>query len=422
MKLYLENIGKLDKSEIKIDGITVIAGKNGTGKSTVGKSLYSIFSSFYRIMDNVTNIRFDFLYEELIKILGFYLLRFIDNNKLEEFVSELYSNKEFYKEDKNNLEERITNFILSNIPESNNFKPNVNITEEILNNIIKILFEEDEALIKYIVKANFREEFNKQIKNIYNKKNSSKLQLNIKDDIIDLMIDEDDNIIINDYISLYNKIIYIDDSYIVDDIAYHYPSGSPKYRVYNHREALVKLLQKNISPDSILVNDALKKIEDHINKVSELEILEDDYDFYYREENHEEKIDIKNASTGLKTYIIIKRLLENGSLQANGTIILDEPETHLHPDWQVHFAELIVLLNKYLGTHILINTHSPYFLRAIEVYSYKHNINNKCRYYISYNDYKSGLSKIEDVSNSLERIYSSLASAFDKLENENFYG
>ena len=46
MKLYLENVGKLDKSEIQINGITVIAGKNGTGKSTVGKSLYSIFSSF----------------------------------------------------------------------------------------------------------------------------------------------------------------------------------------------------------------------------------------------------------------------------------------------------------------------------------------------------------------------------------------
>lgn len=420
MKLYLENIGKLDKSEIQINGITVIAGKNGTGKSTVGKSLYSIFSSFYRIMDNVTNIRFDFLYEELMKIMGFYLVRFVDSNKLEEFVSELYSNKESYKEDKNNLEERITNFIVSNIPESNNFKPKMNITDEILNNIIRILFEEDDALIKYIVKSNFREEFNKQVKNIYNKKDRSKLKLNIKDDIIDLMIDDD--IIINDYISLYNKIIYIDDPYIVDDIVYNFSSGLSEYRVYNHRESLLNLLQKNISPDSILVNDALKKIEDHLNKVSELEIVEDDYDFYYMEENHEEKIDIKNASTGLKTYIIIKMLLENGSLQANGTIILDEPETHLHPDWQVHFAELIVLLNKYLGTHILINTHSPYFLRAIEVYSYKHDINTKCRYYISYNDYKSGLSKIEDVSNSLERIYSSLASAFDRLENENFYG
>ena len=47
MKLYMENIGKLANTEIDIDGITVIAGKNGTGKSTIGKVLYSVFSSFY---------------------------------------------------------------------------------------------------------------------------------------------------------------------------------------------------------------------------------------------------------------------------------------------------------------------------------------------------------------------------------------
>ena len=37
MKLKLKNIGKLQETEIDIDGITVIAGKNNTGKSTVGR-------------------------------------------------------------------------------------------------------------------------------------------------------------------------------------------------------------------------------------------------------------------------------------------------------------------------------------------------------------------------------------------------
>ncbi len=53
MKLYLENIGKLSNTNIDIDGITVIAGKNGTGKSTIGKALYSVFSSFYAYKDNI---------------------------------------------------------------------------------------------------------------------------------------------------------------------------------------------------------------------------------------------------------------------------------------------------------------------------------------------------------------------------------
>ena len=41
MKLVIENIGKIKKAEFDFRGITVIAGNNNTGKSTVGKVLYS---------------------------------------------------------------------------------------------------------------------------------------------------------------------------------------------------------------------------------------------------------------------------------------------------------------------------------------------------------------------------------------------
>lgn len=71
----------------------------------------------------------------------------------------------------------------------------------------------------------------------------------------------------------------------------------------------------------------------------------------------------------MKSFIIIKTLLQNGSIDENGIIILDEPEIHLHPEWQLKFAEIIVLLQKEFGLNILLNTHSPYFLNAIEVYS-----------------------------------------------------
>lgn len=59
----------------------------------------------------------------------------------------------------------------------------------------------------------------------------------------------------------------------------------------------------------------------------------------------------------------MKVLLKSGALDAGGTIILDEPEIHLHPAWQLAFAEIIVLLQKELGMHVLMSTHSPYFLK-----------------------------------------------------------
>lgn len=53
MKIRLKNIGLIDNSEVEIDGITVIAGENATGKSTVGKALYSIFNALHNIYDQI---------------------------------------------------------------------------------------------------------------------------------------------------------------------------------------------------------------------------------------------------------------------------------------------------------------------------------------------------------------------------------
>lgn len=40
MRLEIRNIGKVRHADIAIDGITVIAAANNTGKSTLGKALY----------------------------------------------------------------------------------------------------------------------------------------------------------------------------------------------------------------------------------------------------------------------------------------------------------------------------------------------------------------------------------------------
>ena len=52
MKLKISNFAKIEEADIKIDGITVICGDNDTGKSTIGKILFSIFN-----FDNYKNER-----------------------------------------------------------------------------------------------------------------------------------------------------------------------------------------------------------------------------------------------------------------------------------------------------------------------------------------------------------------------------
>ncbi len=55
MKLSIKNVGKLKEADVEINGITVITGENDTGKSTVGKVLWSVFNGFYEIDEKVYN-------------------------------------------------------------------------------------------------------------------------------------------------------------------------------------------------------------------------------------------------------------------------------------------------------------------------------------------------------------------------------
>ena len=135
----------------------------------------------------------------------------------------------------------------------------------------------------------------------------------------------------------------------------------------------------------------------------------------YRQENTGATFKIGNLSTGLKSFVILQILLLSGEIKDGSLLIFDEPEIHLHPEWQLLFAELIVMLQEEFDLHILLNTHSPYFLNAIDVYAQRHKVINKCEYYLSYN--KNDESYIERVTDNIDLIYSKLARPMQLLEN-----
>ena len=90
MKLYLENFAKIKKADIELNGITVIAGENNTGKSTIGKALYCIFNSFYDLDKKLNNEKvnkiMDIIYKSLITNLA---VKNIDLRIIEKFSQEI---------------------------------------------------------------------------------------------------------------------------------------------------------------------------------------------------------------------------------------------------------------------------------------------------------------------------------------------
>lgn len=77
------------------------------------------------------------------------------------------------------------------------------------------------------------------------------------------------------------------------------------------------------------------------------------------------KWDCKNSqfSSGIKEIGIIQLLLQNAKLKEDSFLIIDEPESSLHPEWEIKYAEVLILLVKELNVHYILTLTVPCLLR-----------------------------------------------------------
>ena len=420
MRLILENVGKVQEADIKLDGITLIAGENNTGKSTVGKMLFCIFESFYKIERQIS--------QERINTIGRHIANFYHETfnragrkySVHDLAAEFVHNKEQYVGDSRIIRKAIENFFENR---EINFDAIAyqDTLEQLADKIYSVLFIEDTEIRKAILQRTLDSEFGMKIGFLNNESNYSKIQLEIRNSKIEFEVINNENINIIQDMSLNKEIIYIDDPFVLDDLQDLLPYRSA-YGL-NHRDSLldkivrVKDTRDFGALDEILVNKKLERIVETMNGIcdGDLTVSEDGGNYSYRTSELNGTLEMSNLSTGIKSFIILKTLLRNGSINDNGVVILDEPEIHLHPEWQLKFAEVIVLIQKEFGVNILLNTHSPYFLNAIEVYVKKYGIEKKCKFYLT--DDNEGRTNIKDVTDQTELIYEKLARPLQDLEN-----
>ncbi len=425
MKLYLKNIGKLAETSVEINGITVIAGENNTGKSTVGRALFAVFNSFYHIQEQIESERIESVKNWLDR--GIYLdsgrssdvvLKMMNKNIV---VRSIVSRIDSYRA--NGKEKAIRQEILGllqKFQKEEGIEFDKNSIEDIVSHIEAIWSISDEEFMKTILTKNLNEEFYGQVCNIFTEC-AGEIQLSIKQQCVSVFLEENEVAGIQnpDSFSLHTEVIYLDDPFVLDKQRMLWELLENKYSGHQgHLQEKIFLEKKEGNlVDEIIVKNKLKRIYDKISYICNGELTYSNYEGAgYREKNSNRVLNMKNLSTGLKTFVILQTLLKNGSIEQNSTIILDEPEIHLHPEWQLLFAELIVLLQKEFGVHVLLNTHSPYFLRAIQVYSAKYGIADRCRYYLS--EAVGDQAEITDVTKEIDKIYARLSHPLQRLEDE----
>ena len=420
MKLLLKNVGKIHTASIEINGITVIAGENDTGKSTIGRALFAVFNSFYHLPQQ---IRLERLRSIEILLNRIYFNEDTLTMSLGdpfEVAKEIVDHPEEYRgtpeEVQKSFEKLIERCMNEEVPDF----PKEFVRETLLR-IQEVLNISDEAFVSKLLEKKLNAEFNNQVSNLFSEE-SGEIRLGIKDQEFSVSIAENEVLQTEnpESVSLHTEVVYMDDPFVLDEQGIRWRSRKVGY--VDHREHLrAKLFHESSEgtlADEILAEDKLKEIYKKLSSVCGGEIVHGKRlsGFGYRQKDSEKILNVKNLSTGLKTFVILKMLLLNGSIQRNGILVLDEPEIHLHPQWQLVFAELIVLIQKEFGIHVLMNTHSPYFLNAVEVYAEKYGIGEKCNYYLAVSEKET--SRIEDVTGCTEKIYKKLAKPLQELENE----
>ena len=376
MLLKINNVGRLKNAEVKINGITVICGNNNTGKSTVGKILYCIYSSLH---DLYASIRED--KKESIRRSISYAIRspekgYLVSSEILEYISKTLDN------------EITSKTLIDTVMKICGIDKTEIDKAELSSRIDSILATSTDDMVCNFIARRVEAEFGQGLGNVNHPRSKVSLELTIKNEAIKICSSgTSEKLIAEKFFSLDKNIIYIDDPFIIDDLnTYIYLTArEDKYR---HRYNMLNMVagmyrEKRTSAEEIIASHKLERVIKNINSVSDGDLVREGSKFMYKHSRLKKSLNLHSVSTGIKTFIIIKKLLLDGILEENGIMILDEPEVHLHPEWQIKFAEIIVLLQKAYGLNIILTTHSMDFLSAIEYFSQKNGIEEVCSYYLT---------------------------------------
>ena len=143
-----------------------------------------------------------------------------------------------------------------------------------------------------------------------------------------------------------------------------------------------------------------------------------DDDFIYKR-NDGAVFNLNDGATGIKSFGILQILLNNGRLNKNTILIIDEPEAHLHPQWIVEYARLIVLLNKQLGVKFFIASHNPDMVSAIKYIAQKEKVADSLNFYLAHKLPNTYSYYYIDLQRNIDPIFESFNIALDRI---NQYG
>jgi len=363
--LGLKNIGCIHKAEVKVGGLTVLTGYNDIGKSTIGKVMFMLVKTAWEA-------------EEWFK----------------QGISEHID-----------TESRMLSFLdksyFSDVITPPEWIPKINATKNRLSELKKMIAQPE----KYAYRMRVGEYIVNLFHNELYKKNSDTngiLQLAIDHETPKLEIDPD-NIChfegnLNPLKDLFTDVTFIDSPLILvlyklfrdkrfdADRSQLVPTSILEFPIYRDivKKIITPLAQPfgaEFDPGRLAIRELFLKlsarIQGNIKEYRSDELL-------YRKTNTDgshSDFPMVNVASGIKSLGLLGLLMENGYVQPRHLLVIDEPESHLHPQWEVLYGKLLVQLAME-NVPIIVSTHSGTLLEAIMRASEKLDAEYLVNYYV----------------------------------------
>lgn len=420
VELSIKDFKAIKRADILLDGITVVSGINGCGKSTMSKLLYYIFRNTNAfdelILEETKNQISPYLYifNEIKSILHLHgpfpksILGDLELISIEDTSYFLNSIKDLYSKfidwlntsDKRTIDHAKLNRLVAILSITLKMKGEKNLLRML--DIVILRISEDLAEAK-LIKA-------ERPYNLLEESLDVAFEMSLPKSITlkeygDLIVGKGvTNVPLLHYIK---KVAYIDTPMVIG------METSPRQPL--HWKELNDLLKQ--PPKRGYKTSINNLITEQIIK-GDISYNEDSLSggFTYKREDGKE-FDLLECATGIKSFSLLQLLLKNLFLDSDTLLIIDEPEAHLHPQWIVEYARLIVLLHKRIGVKFFIASHSTDMVSAIRYIAEKEKCLPSLSFYVAEEDEeKKDTFSYKSLGHDIEPIFESFNQSFERLD------
>lgn len=421
LKFRLEKFRAVESADLELPGITIIAGKNGSGKSSISKVLYAILDTATRFETFVTKNADDkkrHLFSKVVDlVLNFayqlpdlpqdQIRRLFPSSNMTSPQSWVIQAKSVFVDNQDIVAQHLDVFssFLERADRVLDIKEAKGLTPIDFFDRIKSRFDEFDIEREEKTYARPIDVLNERVLNIleqpvdfkttnvfFNNDQLVKLQTKRLDSPVDI-----------------SSVFYIDTPLVSDlcDMSLNRFAD----RRLEHREHLAKALRTPTKVTSSQIYDVMKSI---VHGETESTKTPTGYRLMFKSDDFNKVFSLFHCATGVKAFSLLQLLLSNRKIDDGTLLILDEPESNLHPEWIVEYARAVVLLHKIFGVRFLISTHSTDFVAAIQAISKNENQESRVRFYLAEKQSTGGY-QFASQGFDIGKIFDSFNASLDKI-------